>query len=131
MKHMDIKKKLKELEKEEARIARQKKALLEAEAKKAQTVKKLEALVKQSGFASAKELVVALVEQYGLRVPAGKRASGGKARRKRTVITAALRDELKKAVKAGESMNSVSKRTGISYLVVAKICKGHYDNLKD
>lgn len=127
---MDIKKKLKELEKAEARIAKQKKALLEAETKKAQSVKKLEALVKQSGFASAKELVAALVEQYGLRVPAKKRPSGGKARRKRTKMTAALRDELKKAVKAGESMNAVSKRTGISYLVVVKACKGQYDKLK-
>ncbi len=127
---MDIKKKLKELAKAEARIAKQKKQLLEAESKREQSIKKLEALVKQSSFSSPKELVAALIEHYDIRLPAKKRASSGKARRKRTKMTPQLRDELKKAVKDGESMNAVSKRTGISYLVVVKACKGKYDKLK-
>ncbi|MGJ3244415.1 MAG: hypothetical protein ACFE0O_15855 [Opitutales bacterium] len=127
---MNIKTKLKDIEKAEAKLARQKKELLAAKKEMEAREKKLEALVKESGFKSAKELVDALVEKYNIRLSAkrGPKPGSGK-RRKRTKMTAALRDDIKKELKDGRSMNAVAKERGISYVVIAKVNKGDYDHL--
>lgn len=125
----NIKKQLKVIEKSEALLARKKKALMEQEKQQKAIDSKLESLVKQSGFKTPKELVEALVLKYGIRLSATRTASG-KMRRRRTKITAQLRDEIRKQVKDGKSMNAVSKEKSISYAVVAKICNGAYDHLK-
>lgn len=126
---MDIKKKLKEIEKEEAQLALRKKALLDVEKQKGVLIAKLDAIVKQSEYASPKELVEALIAHYNIRV-GGKRGSKPGTRRKRTTITAELRDEMKKSVKAGENINAVATRLGVSHAVVSKAVKGAYDKLK-
>lgn len=127
---MDIKNKLKDLEKAEAKLARQKKELLAAKKDMEAREKKLEALVKESGFKTPKELVEALVEKYNIRLGAkrGPKPGSGK-RRTRTRMTAALRDDIKKEIKEGKSMNAIAKERGISYVVIAKVKKGEYDKL--
>jgi DNA invertase Pin-like site-specific DNA recombinase len=84
--------------------------------------------VKQSGL-EPRDLVFALVDKFGVRL-AGRRKGSKRGRRRRTKITAELRDAVKKALKGGASMNATSKHFGISYAVVVKMNKGHYDKLK-
>lgn len=126
-----IEEQLKQLEQETARLA-QRKAELEAErARRAELDRKLEGLVKESGYDSPRDLVKSLIQKYGIRlggrVAAAKIAGEAKPRRKRTRITPELCANVKDAVNSGTSMNAASKRFGISYAVVAKIMKGHYD----
>ena len=128
-----IKDQIKEIERQEARLARKKKAL-EDKAKKSQEVdKKLDQLVKSSGYKNPKDLVHALIDKFGVRVSA-KRTAGatttGGTRRKRTRMTPELRDSIKKDLKSGTSMNQVAKKLGISYAVILKVNKGEYDKLK-
>lgn len=128
---MSIRNELKKLEKEEARLARQKKQLEDELKKKAEESAKLQKLVKSSGYSSAKELVDALVDEFGLRRPRGTGAAAAKTgRRKRTKVTPELRDRVKKDIKGGMSMNQASKNYEISYAVIAKINNGAYDSLK-
>jgi hypothetical protein len=126
---MNITKEIKSIEKEEARLAQKKKELMlqkkEAEARD----KALETLVKNSGYGSAKDLVEALVDKYNVKLTAAKRGSPGR-KRTRTKVTKELRDQIKKEVKDGQSMNAVSKAHKVSYVVVSKIVKGAYDKLK-
>lgn len=121
----DYSKELKELEKKEAQLAKKRKELLEQKKKQEQQEAKLETLFKNSGYTTPRELVEALIEKYDVKLR-GRRASG-KTRRKRTKVTPELRDGIKKEVKSGKSMNQVSKEHEISYAVVTKIMKGHYD----
>lgn len=122
----DIEEQLRQLQQQEASIA-QRKAELEAEmARQAELDKRLDEVVQNSGYRSARDLVQALVCKYGIRIARAPQA-GDKPRRKRTRITATLRDDIKARVNAGSSMNAVSKEIGLSYTVVAKIIKGQYD----
>ena len=162
---MNIKKKIKDLEKEEAKLARERKALSD-QLKNAEVLEeKLDALVKNSGYKNPRALVDALIAKYSLRM--GKRkaaapakaprkkarrakrkvavktarkrvakkaakasAAPAKARRKRTKITAGLRDTVLKALKGGMSKNAASKKFALSYAVVTKMEKGVYSGLK-
>jgi len=139
---MRIKEELKIIEREQARLAKRKQALavkLE-EAKKAE--KKLDELVKKSGFKNPRDLILALMDKYGISRISVKGATkaaaaadkpakkaGKTTRRKRTKVTAELRDSIKQALAAGESKNAVSKQFNISYIVVGKVAKGAYDEL--
>jgi len=60
---------------------------------------------------------------------AGRRKGQG-GRRKRTKITAELRDAVKKRVAGGVSMNRASQEFGLSYAVVITMVRGHYAKLK-
>ena len=125
----DIEEQLKQLEQQEATIAHRK-AELEAEKKRrADLDKRLDEIVASSGYGSARDLAQALISKYGLRLAKAAPLAGEKPRRKRTRITAVLRDSIKKMVADGTSMNAVSKQENISYTVVAKIVKGHYDKI--
>ena len=129
LKPTDVKKEIKQIEKAEQRLAQQKKKLLDAEKKAAENSQKLEKLFQQSGYSTPKEFIDALVEKYGVRVAARKK-SAKTGRRKRTKVTPELRDNIKKHVKGGASMNQASKDFELSYAVVAKIMRGDYDKLK-
>ena len=128
-----LKEEIKKIEKEEAKLAKMK-AKLEAEIKKVQEKdKKLEGFMQKSGFKDPRALVKALIAKYNLRgfgaaSAAGKVKKKGE-RRKRTKVTAKLRDDIRKSVKAGTSMNQASKDFNISYAVVQKVTAGKYDNL--
>ncbi|MBN1403179.1 MAG: hypothetical protein JW942_01760 [Opitutales bacterium] len=123
----DIEEQLKQLEQQEASIA-QRKAELEAEKQRQHELEqRLDEIVKNSGFRSARDLAQALISKYGLRMAKAPVAAGEKTRRKRTRITPELCNDIKNRVNGGTSMNAVSKELGISYTVVAKIIKGHYD----
>ncbi len=126
---MNISKELKTIEKEEARLAQLKKNLLLKKKEEEAKDKALETLVKSSGYKTPKALVEALVEKYNVKLTGAVAATAGR-KRTRTKVTAELRDAIKKEVKAGASMNAVSKAHKISYVVVAKIMKGGYDKLK-
>ena len=124
---MNIQKELRALEKQKARIARKEKALHDqAKAHKAVDAM-LENIVKSCGL-SPRDLVFALADKYSVRLAGRRKGSTGK--RKRTKITAALRDAIKKTVKGGQSMFATAKQFDISYAVVIKMVRGGYDKLK-
>ena len=123
---MDLNKQIKELEEEAKRLEEKKKELEEKKKLREVLDEKLEQFFSESNFASPKDLAEALIEKYGIRL--NTRKSGG-TRRKRTTIIAELRDEVKRRVRSGISMNAVSKEMEISYAVVVKIMKGTYDHL--
>lgn len=123
---------IKRVEKEEAKLAKRKKALEARLKEEEEKNQKLDTIVEDSGYATPKALVKALVDRFSLRAPRGSGISttaGGNGRRKRTRVTAELRDEIKAEIKGGSSMNQVSKARGISYAVIAKIAKGGYDKI--
>jgi len=125
---INIEKKLKELENEEKKLAEKKRVLMEEQKQLEAKQKKLEELFEKSGYSTPKELVEDLIVKYAIRVGS---LGGGEAqpKRTRTRITAALRDAVKADINAGNTKVSVSKKHGISYVVVGKIAKGDYDNL--
>ncbi len=133
---------LKELEKQEKRLAK-KKERLEAQLKAEKEMAKwYDEVLKESGYKRPRDLIKALMSHFGIRTvsltqskrgpgrPAKSKsagASGGK--RKRTKITAEVRDTVKEALGKGMSKNAASKKFGISYIVIKKIEDGAYDNL--
>lgn len=126
---MDIQKELKAIERQEAELSR-KKRLLEKRREKLRALDgQLDKLMRGSDFSNPKELVEALVEKYNIRLTGVKKSGSISMRRKRTRITADLRDSIKRDVASGVSMNATSKKYNLSYIVVSKIVKGAYDEL--
>ena len=125
MQTTDIQEELKLIEKERARLADKEKELQEKLEAQAQAEKHLQTLFEQSGYPTPRALIVALMKKYSVKVN-GMPAEG---RRKRTTITAQIRDDIKAAVNGGLSKNQASKQFEISYLVVNKIMEGNYDQL--
>ncbi len=123
---MNIKRQLKHIEKAQADLAEKKRLLMDQEKELARLNTKLEELFKQSGYSSPKDLIEALAKKYRIKsyLPAPLRK-----RRKRTRITAELRDTIRRDIESGTSMNAVSKQYIISYAVVVKIMRGAYDHL--
>jgi FKBP-type peptidyl-prolyl cis-trans isomerase (trigger factor) len=118
---------LKTLEEEEARLAERKEQLLAQKKETEKKMNQLDKLIEKSGFDSPKELVEAIIERYGVKLSG--RTAKKAARRTRTRMTAALRDQIKGELESGKSMNKISKETGISYVVIAKVRNGDYDHL--
>ncbi|MGF1450439.1 MAG: hypothetical protein ACFB21_00015 [Opitutales bacterium] len=125
---MDLDHKLKEIEEEEARLARQRKELLDQKKKQEALDAKLDKLFTQSGYDTPRQLVEALIAKYNVKF-SGRKKAAASGKRRRTRVTANLRDEIKKAIEGGQSKNSLAKETGISYVVISKIEKGEYDHL--
>ncbi|MBN2068625.1 MAG: hypothetical protein JW739_03220 [Opitutales bacterium] len=123
---MNYEAELKRIEKEEARLARRKKTLAAKLEQNAEEDTKLESIFQNSGYKTPKALIKALSLKYGVAAVAGDDLAKT---RKRTRITAELRDSIKAEVNAGTSMNAASKKFEISYAVVTKIMKGDYDKL--
>ncbi len=127
----EIQNALKELEKKQAQLLEQRKALELQLKEKEKEDKKLEELFQKSGFATPRSLIAALMDKYNVRtVPTAASPAALKGRRKRTKVTAELRDKVRAAVKGGVSKNQATKDFSISYLVVNKIMDGAYDKLK-
>jgi len=120
---MSVYSQLRDLQKEERKIALKKKRLEKKAARDEGLKLKVESFATENGFRNGKALTKRLADIFGV----GGGAAGG--RRKRTKITAELRDAIKSEVGGGASKNSVSKNRGISYIVVDKITKGGYDHL--
>jgi hypothetical protein len=125
---MDLDDQLKALEEKEANLARERKEILDQKKKQEALDAKLDKLLASSGYETPRQLVEALISKYNVKFSGRKKAVATN-RRRRTRVTAGLRDELKKALAGGQSKNSLAKETGISYVVVSKIEKGDYDHL--
>ena len=121
---MNLQNKLRSLDRAHSRLAKQKQRLLGYAQEEKVLAGKIEKLVKQIGL-PPRDLVFALVDQYKVRL-AGRRKGQGR-RRKRTKITAELCEAVTKRVKSGVSMNRASQEFGLSYAVVIKMVRGHYD----
>lgn len=126
-KTMELQKELKAIEKEEQMLAQRKKELKTRQDRIALINDKLKTLFEETGFEEPRELVEALIEAYDVRLAGYTKVNLNK--RRRTRITASLRDTIKDEVVNGSSMNKASKKFGISYVVVSKIIKGSYDKL--
>ena len=148
---MSIRDELKRLKKEEARLAIKKREITAKIKIAREKSASLVAIVKNSGYNTPRDLIKALQEisSAGVRrkvrrkvrkrkakapakAPAKtrKRTARSVKRRKRTKITAALRDAIRKEVKGGTSKNKVAKSRGISYAVVTKAVTGAYSKIK-
>ena len=125
---ISIEKKLKELENEEKKLAEKKRELMEQQKQIEAKQKKLEELFEKSEYSTPKELVEDLIAKYSIRIGA-LGATDAQPKRTRTRITAELRDAVKADIDAGNTKVAVSKKHGISYVVVGKIAKGDYDKL--
>lgn len=135
---------LKELEKMANRIARKKAKLEQQLAAEKEQAKWYDEVLKESGYKRPRDLIKALMSHFGIRTVSlttkkrgpgrPRKAAAGKAtktgKRKRTKVTAALRDDIKKALDGGLSKNAAAKQYGISYIVIKKIADGGYDKLK-
>ena len=128
----ELQEELKQLEKKEARIAKQKQRLQARIKENKEEDKKLEDLFNKSGYPTPRALIKALMSKFnvrgGGRGPAAK--SAGKGTRTRTKVTPELRDAVKKDLKAGATKASIREAYGISYPLVTKIQKGGFDKLK-
>ena len=122
---MDLEKQLKDLESEQERLAQMKLELKEKKKLYDDLDGQMKKFLTETNFATPKELAEAIIDKYGIKL--SQRKSGS--RRRRTTITATLRDTVKSYVNSGQSMNAVSKQLEISYAVVVKIMKGTYDHL--
>jgi hypothetical protein len=122
---MDIEDEIKNLDREVERIARRKKELLLRQ-EAAQRAKSLDVILEESGYASPQDLVEALIRRFGLRVTGENLL---RRKRKRTKVTALLRDSIRQDCSTGFSKNRASKKYDISYAVVSKILTGNYDHL--
>lgn len=131
---MEIADQLKALEAEKKALAAREKELKELAKEQKAAAQKLDQLFKASEFETPKALVEALIEHFGVtfrgrkKGSASKKASGAP-RRRRTKVTAELRDAIKAEVAAGKSKNQVKNEREISYSVITKICEGQYDNV--
>jgi malate synthase len=137
------KQELKELEQLASRIAKKKKRIEAQLKEEEETSKWYDQVLKESGYKRPKDFVKALMIHFGIRtVTVGNKSGRGPGRprkaaapatstgrRKRTKITAELRDKVKAILAKGNSMNAVSKQMGISYIVIKKIADGAYDKL--
>ncbi len=124
---VELTEELRLIEKEEARLARQKEKLQAKIKQNKEGEKKLEELFTRSGYSTPRALVKALMVKYGVRL-SGSAAQGKK--RRRTKVTPELRDAIKKELKAGTPKSTISREREISYAVVTKIDTGGYDRLK-
>lgn len=124
----NIENKLKEIERRKADLVQEEKELLEAKKREESQQAKLEKLFSQSGYETPRAFVEALIEKFNIRFSGRKKASASGKTRKRTKVTASVRDSVKSALET-RSKNAVSKDTGISYVVVSKIANGEYDHL--
>ncbi|MDR3316876.1 MAG: hypothetical protein LBS68_02260 [Puniceicoccales bacterium] len=115
---------MKVLDKEFARITRRKEELLRQQREDSEREQKLQGVFVQSGYTSPLDLVEALIRRFGIKIT-GENAFLRK--RKRTRVTAALRDAIRHECSTGLSMNRASKKHGVSYAVVSKILQGFYD----
>ena len=124
---------LKQLEKKEARIAKQKQKLQARIKENKEEDKKLEDLFTKSGYPTPRALIKALMSKFnvrgGGRGPSAKLTEQG-GKRIRTKVTPELRDAVKKELKAGATKTSIRETYGISYPLVVKIQKGGFDKLK-
>lgn len=144
-------KELKELEKLANKIAK-KKERIEAQLKADKELAKwYDDVLKESGLKRPRALIKAMMAHFGISTisltkskrgpgrPAkkaaakpAKAAKGTKttgAKRKKTKVTAEVRDTVKAAIEGGMSKNAAAKKFGISYLVIKKIEDGAYNSL--
>lgn len=126
----DITSEIRRLEQEAAKLEKQKADLLKKQEEQEEQLKKLDSLVDQSGFDTAKQLIEALMVRFKISPSQlNKKASPIAGTRTRTRVTAELRDGVRSDLAAGMSKTNVGKKYGISYLVVRGVETGKYDSL--
>jgi hypothetical protein len=104
---------------------KQRAALLEQQVAN-ERARKLAALPKEYGFASADDFIDALIEATGVRVRRsfrGGRAVGKHGRHPRTTITDAIRRQVKKLAEAGKTGREIAEAVDISLPSVQNIKK--------
>jgi hypothetical protein len=123
---MSVHSELREIEKEQARLEARRKRLETKAAEDAGLKAKVDVFAAENGYTDGKALAKKLADMFGV-VDSGVATPSG--RRKRTKITAELRDAIKAEVSSGKAKNAVSKDRQISYIVIDKIIKGAYDHI--
>lgn len=123
---------IKRLERREAEIKAEKELLLNKLREEEEERQWLKDTAKAGEYSSPKEMAETIFRLFNI-APSVKRSSRKTTRtgrRTRTRVTPELRDEIKAQIAGGKSKNQISKERGISYMVISKIEKGHYDKKK-
>jgi len=123
---MSVHSEIREIEKEQARLEARRRRLESKAAADAGLQAKVDVFAAENGFSDGKAFAKKVADIYGV-IDSGSTTPSG--RRKRTKITAELRDTIKAEVSSGKAKNAVSKDRQISYIVIDKIIKGAYDHL--
>lgn len=122
----DLNSELKKLELEAARIEKQKASLLKKQQEAERQLKKLDKLVKDSGYKTPKKLVEALIAHYKI---SPSQVASKRNRRKYTRVDATLRDNIKADLKSGMKKSDIGRKYGVTYPVVAGVEKGKYNKI--
>jgi tRNA A37 N6-isopentenylltransferase MiaA len=122
---MKIEKELRDLEKKEAHLFKKKAELIRILQEDEMRSHRLQEIFDSSGYSSPLHLVEALIRKFSIRVT-GENSFAKK--RKRTHVTAELRDNIRQECSSGLSMNRASKKYGVSYAVVTRVMQGRYDH---
>ncbi len=125
---MSLENELRAVEEEKARLEARLVSMLEEKKRLDALDSKLEKIFKESGYDTPRQLVDALIAKFSVKL-SGRKKAVAVTKRRRTRVTAGLRDQVKAALAEGRSKNSLAKESGISYVVVSKIEKGDYDHL--
>ncbi len=126
----DIDSELRRLEQEAANLEKQKADLLRKQQQQEEQLKKLDNILEQSGYSSAKQLIEDLMVRFKISPSQlNKRSSSIEGGRTRTTVNADLRDAISADLAAGMSKSAVGRKHGVSYMVVRGVETGKYQNL--
>ncbi|MBC2602366.1 hypothetical protein [Puniceicoccus vermicola] len=126
----DISSEIRRLEQEAAKLEKQKAELLKKQEEQEKELKKLDSLVADSGFDSAKQLIEALMVRFKI-APSqlNKKSASISSGRTRTTVTAELRDKISADLASGMSKTAIGEKYNVSYLVVRGVETGKYKDL--
>lgn len=123
---MTIEQELRELEKRQALLERQKEQLLAAAQEQEKSKNEILGFIEHHGFGGPQGLADKLVEFFGVRASEPRRQIN---RRPRVRVTREMRDQVKGMLAAGEKRRQVATKLGVSYQTITNIHKGDYDQL--
>ena len=124
----NIKKQLKQIEREQDRLSKEREALIDREKRIRELYDHIDNLIRETKTESPRSIIESLAHYYQIKLPSSS-PKGIMPHRKRTRVTPYLRDKIKAMAETGLSINKIAKEKNISYIVVAKMIKGEYDSL--
>jgi hypothetical protein len=123
---MDFQAAIEQLQQEKDRLESKRLALVEKSKLVAVEAERLDALFQKSGYATPRALINALIMRYRVQPSISDPEMG---RRRHIRVTETLRDLVKSDISSGMTMAKAARHHRLSYAVVSRIAKGHYDDL--
>jgi len=126
----DIDSEIRRIEQQAAELEKQKADLIKKQEQQEEELKKLDKIVEDSDYATAKQLIEALMKRFKI-APSqlSKKAAAGSVGRTRTTVTAELRDSILADLHSGMKKSAIGKKHNISYPVIRGVDSGKYNHL--